>query len=104
MDKTFTVGIGVSGNFNAAYVFESKSAADTWLDTVFKDLICEYGELKHWIVTLPGLQIGDRCNVYGDGDEIYVIEGLKEYSPNRYGFILDSGFCEEVYKCHTNLL
>ena len=104
MDKIFTVGISVSGNFNSSYVFESESAADTWLDTVFQDLIHEYGELRYSVCDLPGLKVGDRCNVFGDGDEVYVIEGLKQYSPNRYGFILDSGFCEEVYKCHTNLL
>lgn len=104
MNKIFTIGISVSGGLQSSYVFESEENAQEWLGSEFVKLKQEYSDLRYFVCTLPGLQIGDRCNVYGDGGSVYVIEGLKEYSSNRYGFILDSGFCEEVYKCHTDLL
>ena len=104
MSKIFTVGISVTGGLGSSYVFETNEEADKWLETEFPSLEKEYGRLKYYVCDLPGLKIGDRCNVYGDGTDAYVIEGLKQYSPNRWGFILDSGFSEEIYKCHTEFL
>lgn len=104
MNKIFTIGISVRGGLGSSYVFESQEAADEWLETEFPLLEKEYGKLEYYTCDLPGLKIGDQCNVYGDGTDVYLIEGLKQYSPNRWGFILDSGFSEEVYKCHTECL
>lgn len=103
-DKVFTVGIAVRGKFNSSYVFESKECADTWLNNDFPALSQEYGALEYTLVDLPGLKIGDRCNVYGEGTEDFEILDLKEYSPHRYGFFLSSGWNEEVFKCHTAFL
>lgn len=103
-DKVFTVGIAVRGEFNCSYVFESKEQADSWLNSDFPALSQEYGALEYNLVDLPGLKIGDRCNVYGEGPEDFEILDLKKYSPHRYGFLLDSGWYEEVFKCHTQFL
>ena len=48
---------------------------------------------------LDGLHVGDKCHVSGEGDDVFTIIGMKMYSPDRPGFILDSGCCEEVVKC-----
>ena len=104
MNYNFTVGIRVWGGLGSSYVFESRESADTWLKTEFVQLKQEYSDLQYSVCDLPGLKIGDRCNVYGDGNEVYEIIGIKRYSPNRWGFELDNGFSEEVYKCHTEFL
>jgi hypothetical protein len=44
--------------------------------------------------------VGERCRVIGDGADEYVIESLVAYNANRYGFVLDSGWVEEVAKCY----
>lgn len=104
MNKIFTIGIRVWGGLGSSYVFESQEEANTWLETEFVKLKEKYSDLQYSIRDLPGLKIGDQCNVYGDCTDVYLIEGIKQYSPNRWGFELDSGFSEEVYKCHTEFL
>ena len=49
---------------------------------------------------LPGFKIGDTYMVWGEGCDTFKIVDLVQYSPNRYGFLLDSGDTEEVAKCH----
>lgn len=99
----FTVVISVRGNLLASYVFEDDNKAEAWLSKEFKELQAEHGPLTYTKGTLDGLKVGDRCFVWGDGDEEYVIEKLIKYSPHRYGFVLDSGCSEEVAKCYTSV-
>jgi len=92
--------IHVSGNFISSYVFTDRESMENWVINDQPLLIKKYGPLKYTFACLPGLQIGDLCHVRGDGDEVYRIVSLVNFSPNRYGFVLDSGCCEEVQKCY----
>lgn len=103
-EKIFTVGIAVRGGLHSSYVFESKEHADTWLNNDLPALSQEYGALEYNLIDLPGLKIGDRCNVSGEGTDDFEILDIKKYSPHRYGFLLDSGWYEEIFKCHTTFL
>ena len=99
MEKVFTRAATVSGGLMSSYVFEDQKALDHWIATDFVKLEQTYGPLTLRIDTLPGLRIGDTCRVWGEGADTFVIEKLIKYSENRYGFILDSGWSEEVIKC-----
>lgn len=96
----FIKRVRISGNFHTNYVFKSETELNNWLDKDLKELQKKYGELNVQITDLDGLNIGDNCYVIGDGDVVYRIIGLKNYSPNRYGFVLNSGWVEEVAKCY----
>jgi len=96
----FIKRVRVSGKFNSNFVFKSETELNDWLDKDLKELQKEYSELNVQITDLDGLNIGDECHVIGDGDEVYRIIGIKNYSPNRFGFILNSGWAEEVAKCY----
>lgn len=99
--KVFKYSASVRGNLQSSFVFETKDDLDRWLKVDFPALCEKYGELTVRCGTLPGLKLGDRCKVYGEGADVFVIEGQKIYSKDRYGFLLDSGWCEEVYKCYA---
>jgi hypothetical protein len=97
----FTTRIKVSGNLLSTYVFTDAAASKLWRETELKELEKEHGPLtthEYPLDDLPG--IGDKCHVMGDGDSVYTVEKLIKYSANRYGFILDSGWTEEVWKCY----
>lgn len=96
----FTKAVTVTGQLRSTYEFESNEDVSKWMLTVLPSLREQYGDLQCHKFDLPLLNIGDRCHVSGDGDEVYTIEGIKQYSPDRYGFLLDSGFSEEIYKCY----
>lgn len=97
--KIFRWNVSVKGNLVSNYVFENLMDIDDWLNNELPKLEKKYGILTYNIRALAGLRIGDECHVSGDGDEVYVIEGQVKYSPNRYGFMMNSGITEEVYKC-----
>jgi hypothetical protein len=100
-EKIFKSKVRVQGGLLSSYVFENEDAANAWLAKDFVDLQAKYGPLSAALSSLPGLKIGDACRVIGDGEEEYVIEGLVAYNANRFGFVLDSGFVEEVAKCYA---
>jgi hypothetical protein len=100
----FTVCIRVKGDLLSSFVFEDHAQADVWMNSEFLSLVDQYGELSAERSALPGLRIGDRCNVWGEASDVFVIRKVLEWSPNRWGFLLDSGEFEEVAKCHTEFL
>lgn len=102
--KTFNVKLTVNGNLLSHFVFETDKDADSWMETDFQKLCSKYGKLQVNREKLPGLKVGDKCNVWGEGIDIFCITGIRQYSPHRFGFILDNGVCEEVAKCHTEHL
>ena len=64
----------------------------------------KYSNITFDAVHLPGLQIGDKCNVVGEGDSEFLILDIIIYSENRYCFVLDAGWAEEVAKCHKDFM
>jgi hypothetical protein len=103
-EKTFKVCIRVKGDLQSAYVFENDKAAKDWVKFKLPKLEREYGKLKVIKEDLPGLKVGDKCNVYGEAYDVFTITDLITYSEDRYGFVLDSGYAEEVAKCHTEFI
>jgi hypothetical protein len=97
----FRVGVTVSGKLCSSFVFASQRSYLKWVIGPFRKLQKEYGDLNKSEYPLPGLRIGDKCRVHGEGPDIFTIEGIVKYnSPNRYGFLLDSGVVEDVHKCY----
>jgi hypothetical protein len=100
----FRYEVRVFGNLISSFVFTSRESMEDWLTTEFPRLESEYGKLSYERKNLPGLRVGDQCNVYGEGHEIFEIVGIHESSDNRYSFQLDNGVSEEVGKCHKGFL
>lgn len=98
-NKVFTKAIHMWGNLISSYVFESEKKRNEWLATDFVVLKKIYGQLKYTKFDLPSLKVGDTCKVMGDGNEKFKILSIVKYSKDRYGFVLDSGWVEEVAKC-----
>lgn len=97
----FTKALTVGGDLSARFVFKNEKERTDWVENELPKLRNRYGNIS--IVKeydLPGYQIGDICRVIGEGTDEFVIEEVFKYSPYRYGFRLDSGFCEEVAKCY----
>lgn len=97
---TFRWRVTVKGDLQSNYVFQDLDELADWLKHDIPLLEEKYGELTYTITTLPELKIGDECFVMGEGYDKFKIMELTRYSPHRYGFILDSGFIEEVAKCY----
>ena len=104
IQKVFKVCIKVYDGLQSSYVFEDEMKAQKWIKNEFPKLKKKYASLKFRKESLPGLKIGDDCNVYGEGMDVFTIQKLIKYSEDRYGFLLDSGSVEEVAKCHTEHL
>lgn len=100
----FTKKVKVRGGLLSSFVFEDQLAVKNWIKKELPLLEKKYGRLEYEVSDLPGLKIGDRCNVWGEAQDVFTITGIKRYSDNRYGFLLDSGWVEEVAKCHTDFL
>jgi len=96
----FTKDIAVRGDYSANYCFENADQVEEWFTNEWPKLQDTYADVKCTVDYLPGLKVGDRCQVYGEGSQYFTIEKLIKYSANRYGFILDSGWSEEVGKCY----
>ncbi len=90
----------VRGGLSSSFVFTDKDLMDSWIKTKIPYLKMVYKDISYSVHDLDGLQIGDSCHVVGDGREVYRITGLVPFDENRYGFVLDSGFVEEVAKCY----
>ena len=103
-DPVFTAMVRVTGKLSSSYVFEDKGKARKWVDAQGRAMENKYGYLNFIIESLPGLKVGDKCNVYGDADKVFTITGLKRFDDHRWGFILDKCQVEEVAKCHTEFL
>lgn len=99
-NRIFTKEVCVKGSLWCSYVFESQEDVDRWLLDYYPKLIKEYTDINYTVRDLPGLKIGDKCKVYGEGSDIFTITALKKYEDNRYGFILNGGDREEVGKCY----
>ena len=97
----FSKYLTVSGELYSAFHFQTDDDLALWIANELPKLELKYGKLKVSKGNLDSLKIGDNCYVCGDGDEIYEITRLVKYSDNRYGFVLNSGFSEEVHKCYA---
>ena len=97
--KTFTIVARVTGGLGSSYVFSDEDEYETWRRRELPPLEKEFGRLTVRKDTLPGFAVGDYCMVYGEGFDVFEIEGLRQYSPHRYGFVLKDHGCEEVAKC-----
>lgn len=98
--RVFYYGIAVTGGLISSFEFETKEQVEEWVKLKLPILEEKYGNLKFVVYDLPGLKVGDKCRVYGEGSDEFVIESIKQYSEDRWGFCLDSGWSEEVYKCY----
>lgn len=96
--------VSVRGGLASSFVFENEQAVQAWLKKEFLELKKEYGHLEAKTSDLPGLKVGDTCNVWGEAQDEFKIIDLIQYSPHRFGFILDSGCSEEVAKCHQDFI
>lgn len=97
--KRFTIRVKTNGNLLSNFVFENNKAFKKWKRETLPILEEKYGKLILTITPIPGLVVGDECHVIGEGSDVFVIERLIQYSPHRYGFVLNVGWCEEVAKC-----
>ncbi len=86
---------------DVSYSFHSLDDVDNWLETEFVQLKKKYNNLVYNIFDLPGLKIGQKCHVNGDGPAVYKIIDVDESMKNRPLFILDDGFMEEVQNCYA---
>lgn len=100
----FTKRISTVGQLFSSFVFESQAEVDRWLAEDLPLLEAEYGALTLYHGDLPGLSVGDKCNVVGEADDVFVITGIRQYGKDRWGFLLDNGLIEGVSKCHTEYL
>jgi hypothetical protein len=98
--KIFTHAVTVSGNLLSTFEFTSKIAVDEWIAVKLPLLEKQYGKLEYIIWKLPPLKIGDTCYVSGEGVDEFKIRELINFSEDRWGFVLDSGWREEVWKCY----
>jgi len=99
-EKIFTKGLLTKGDMLASYCFENEEKRNEWISCIYPSLQEKYPDLSYYIFDLDGLEIGDECIVDGEGADIFTIEGMKKYSDDRYGFLMSSGWWEEVVKCH----
>lgn len=105
MDNVYKYGASTGNVYQASFAFTTKDELYRWMAEDFEELKKQHPSvlppgLEFITFKLDGLKIGDSCHVRGDADEVYTIVGIKMYSKDRHGFILDSGFCEEVVKCY----
>lgn len=100
MENVYKYGASTGGGYQCSFAFTSKEELYRWIAEDFEELKKKHSNLTFSTFKLDGLNIGDSCHVRGDADEVYKIVGIKMYSKDRPGFILDSGFCEEVVKCY----
>lgn len=99
--KVFYRAVHVRGNLISTYVFEDSVEMKKWIQDILPNLRLKYGNINYSVSHLDGLKIGDICKVMGEGLDRFEIMGLKKYSDNRWGFVLDNGTTEEVNKCYN---
>lgn len=100
MQKISKFSIHVTGSFCSSYCFENEVEKERWIKEDFPLLKDKYKNISYRVEKLDGLKIGDFCNVWGEGFDVFKIEQQVYLSKDRYGFVLDSGWLEEVVKCH----
>ena len=100
----FTKRISTAGQLFASFVFKSQAEVNRWLAKDLPLLEAQYGALTLHHGDLPGLSVGDKCNVWGEADDVFVITGITQYSKDNWGFLLNNGCTEGVSKCHTEYL
>lgn len=100
----FTKRISTVGQLFSTFVFESQAEVDRWLAEDLPLLEAEYGALTLHHGDLPSLSVGDKCNVMGEADDVFVIKRIVPFGKDRWGFVLDNGCIEGVSKCHTEYL
>lgn len=97
----YLFSVNVRGDYNAEYAFTSLDKLSAWM--VNETMTADDGshkKVEFRTSELDGLTIGDKCHVYGDGNEIYTIVDVFCSSPNSPMFSLSSGFSEPVVKCY----
>lgn len=96
----FHKAISVAGGYNTTFVFQNAEEIEKFKATTLEQLQAKYGELAVGKPRkLDGLKVGDKCHVAGEGQDVFTITGVCFWEDYRWGFTLDSGFCESVYKC-----
>jgi len=100
-EKIFIKRIITRGSLSSTFVFENDQEVERWLAEDLPELEEEYGQVSLTFGDLPGLRVGDKCQVLGEGLDVFTIKKLIKYSKDRYGFILDTGWAEEVGKCYS---
>ena len=98
--ETFSKSVHVKGDLICSFAFPTTSEVIRWVEIDLPKLREEFSSISYSVHDLDELVVGDTCLVSGDGYEEYVILELFWYGPNRPGFVLDSGFTEEVVKCY----
>ena len=88
------------GNFYSVYEFKTKEELDRFVQVIAPEILAEHEGTSMITGELQPLDIGSTCHVLGEGTDEFVITGVVNYSPDRWGFILDSGWSEEIYKCY----
>lgn len=99
-ENIYTKALSIRGELWSSYSFISEEDRTRFINEDLIELKKTYSNLIISTFDLPGLKIGDTCKVCGEGVTEFTIIGIKIYSKDRPGFILDSGWCEEVVKCY----
>ena len=98
-EETLKKAVHVSGDLISTFTFSSEKKMQEWLKEEFPVLCGRYGPLTYGVEDIDPLKVGERCCVLGEGSDVFRIVKRIVYSPNRHGFLLDSGWTEEVWKC-----
>lgn len=104
MNKVFNLCISTQGGLHSSFVFEDNAEQAKWLLEELPKLQKQYGELKLSRGHLPGLKVGDKCEVWGEGSDVFTIRKLIKRGEYQYSFLLDAGWTEDVAKCYEVLM
>jgi len=102
-DLVFNWAVHTFSRLQCSYVFPTDVDVGVWSKETLPKLKEKYGaELKYRAERLDGLKVGDCCFVRGEGNDLFEIKSLIQYEKDRYGFVLNTGICEEVSKCFSH--
>lgn len=103
MDKKFPkVAVYIGGSLYATYFLADKDQLEDFISNKLSLIKEKYGDCYiRFVSDLDEFFVGESVHVWGDGDEVYVIERFLTVhgSDDCYGLaVLDSGCCESISK------
>lgn len=98
----FSTSIQVRGQLFCSFCFTNENEIKNWLRDQLPSLEKKYGKLTLLIKPFHSLKTGDTCYVNGEGNDEFKIIDVVKNSENRYSFVLDTGWTEEVNKCYID--
>lgn len=102
--KSFSHALNIRGEYNTTYEFQSIEDVDNFLKNEYPKYKEKYSNIENSIKEIESFKFNSLCNVNGEGNDVFKIIGIKQYSKYSYGYILNNGFIEPVNKCHRDYL